>query len=65
MVVLGNVNAYSLHWNVYCGERIDKMGLERLMNAHDLILNQESGKATRITTGSLAKRVQAVYRRQD
>lgn len=49
MVLLRNFNAHSPDSNIHYGKRRDMTELERLLDTHDLILNNEPGKAKRLT----------------
>lgn len=41
LVILGNLNAQSPDCNMYCGKRLNVMGLERLVDTDYLILNNK------------------------
>lgn len=49
VILLKDFNDHSLEWNLHCGERRDTAGLKTLIERHDLILNNEPGKVTRLT----------------
>lgn len=49
VVLLRDFNTHSLKCNMNCSERRDPTGLERVVDAYNLILHNEPGKATRYT----------------
>lgn len=52
VILLGEFNAHSPHWNFHCGERRNMAGLKALIDGYSLIVNSEPGQATRLTRGS-------------
>lgn len=52
-VLLADFNTHGHQLNIYYGETRDTVGLKALIEAHDLIWNNEPGKATRPTRGQV------------
>lgn len=61
VVLQKNYNAHSPEWNVYCCDRKDAAGLERLVDTLDLILNNKQGKATRPTNRMITSVIKLTF----
>ena len=50
VLLLGDMNTHSPLWNPHCQKRINAKPLEELIEKFHLLINNESGQSTRLTS---------------